>query len=355
MSLSSLRDIRRELYESPIFGQSDRILQATGDVSATLLRRILDATGRLPSEIVRAVARDPGVRYVARLAFTSVVTPDCEVLRAIVGIRESIENRNATGLAACVESYRCGDDGGVGLNFVHRFTRRNSVGAIFEKRLHDEYLRGLPPLRWATPNAEETRAGESGLELLSRAFREVAKSSLDHVDLAFMMTTEQPGMEAEIFGSLSASWLPGVIFLSPYALRSPLSAAEFIFHEATHCKLFNLYLTQNILRKGYTPEGSVKVAPPWRSNLWSMDRTLAAAHVYVHLTALYTALGELGDEDLVSRCDLPAQARTYWQRADWLARELDARGRDELGEDGKSLSDWLSELVARLEACLPSQ
>lgn len=355
MSLPNLRDIRRALCEAPIFGQSDRILQATSDVSIAVLRSVLDLPSRLPAETVKAVAGDPGVRFVARLAFTGVDAADCEVLRALVEIHESIERRSGTGLAACVESHRCGDRGGFGLSLVHRFTPRNRVGAVFERRLHDKFLRGLPPMRWATPKAEETKASDGGLELLSSVFMEVAKSSLDHVDLAFVLTAENPATGTEVFGSLSASWLSGVMFLSPRALSSPLSAAEFILHEATHCKLFNLYLTRNILRKGYTAERSAKVAPPWRSNPWSMDRTLAAAHVYVHIAALYAALAESGYEDLVSQSDLPARARTYWHRADWLMRALDSRGRDELGQDGKDLCDWLGELVIRLDECLPSR
>lgn len=367
VELASTR-VHRELYSHPVFGSTPAIAQACEDGSLQVVNALLDALLPDPGRAGVDVARDPGVRMLSRLAFrcldgadlSHLAPGDVEVLQAMIGVGAAARDGAPTGLAACVEARRVGDPDGACLDVATRFTPLDGVGAVFEDRLRREFLAGLPPWRLTAPTHEHLAALEEGLQLLSLAFGKLADACLAHVRLAFVMAAADSKVRSPGFGSFSADEVPGVIFLGPQTLVGPLAAVEHVLHEATHCKLYDLCLTRSVFRAGHVPFDSPRRTPPWRSpddidgHPWGVDRTLAAAHVYVHLAAFYVALTELGHVGAEPGYDPPSRARLCWDRARWLVRTLDDLGRGQMGSDGEELVAWLADLLPELGSALPS-
>jgi hypothetical protein len=102
-----------------------------------------------------------------------------------------------------------------------------------------------------------------------------------------------PSGYREIGQSVSTHSIPSSIFLSPYVLSSVEACAESLYHEGLHKKLSNTLMAFDIIKPGisWTSLPSVhshwNVDLEWNRNIWEFDRALYAAHIYVHLVALY--------------------------------------------------------------------
>ncbi|OJF12990.1 hypothetical protein BG844_17610 [Couchioplanes caeruleus subsp. caeruleus] len=100
-------------------------------------------------------------------------------------------------------------------------------------------------------------------------------------------------------GSCTAFSLPGVVLINRVVLRDPLKLADLLYHEAVHCKYYDIMTVAALLKEGASRR---YVAPPWHADkaaekdrLWVVERALGAFHVYVHYAAL-DSMTDLGSE-----------------------------------------------------------
>jgi hypothetical protein len=156
------------------------------------------------------------------------------------------------------------------------------------------------------------------------------------------------------FLSGSVPDLPGLIFLSSKATASSRRTAESILHEACHCKYFDICITRTILGPD---TNAFTVAIPWidpssrRSANWAIDQALAAAHAYVHLALLDTALSHRDDAHRQVELDAgQGRAPNSFARATYLITELKRAGADALGAEGPAFIGWLSDSLDLIES-----
>lgn len=143
-----------------------------------------------------------------------------------------------------------------------------------------------------------------------------------------------------------------------------LILAEALLHESMHQKMADIRLTCNLLASEYddiVSESAGDVLVPWpdyqRPRLWSFARSLAAQHVYIHLSVMYAGAYEAsiqsGSFEGISREDLARRFRTAFERA----RYLGAANREPIaarngGADAEHMLDWMdqvTEILTNLE------
>jgi hypothetical protein len=202
-----------------------------------------------------------------------------------------------------------------------------------------------------------------GSRLLAKIVPQLSESIFAHVSLIGVIDVadrskwsapDRPGL----FESGSKNTVPASLFLSPNALRSSWNAAEALFHEGCHQKLFDLVATHSIHRPGYRAEDSVRVVAVWNrsvpgnSNEWTVDRALVAFHVYVHLGFFFLVIAgrhaeEAADSSTPGRMEPFSAARRAFDRARYLGGQLRGPASTELGNDGNLLVEWLCEAMDR--------
>lgn len=199
--------------------------------------------------------------------------------------------------------------------------------------------------RFADFTAEQAAVLEAALALLSAAIPAVAAGMLGHVQL--LCRLETPPDATSMILSSSFRDVSGVVFLADPVLTSPLQAAEHILHEACHQRYGELSHAASVLGEGYDDVLSSKILVPWHRpsvapSLWSTDKALTAAHVYLHLAYFY---GMLHDAPATAPAVDPAELRrrlfSTCERARYLLAALDAVGRPQLGYAGNLLLDWM--------------
>lgn len=207
---------------------------------------------------------------------------------------------------------------------------------------------------------EDLTVLNDGVELLQKAVPTMAASLLPHASRVVLIDhadeSKRVGrIRANMGQNVSTHAIPGTIFLSPSALRSPTEAAEAILHEAAHKKLSDLVLTRDVFIEGYDLQSAAFVEAiwnrslSWNDNKWTTDRALFAFHVYVYLSAYYLCVV---DRDVIGIESAFAKKRAIGsiRRANYLGRALQNELADDLGGFGKRFVQWLWELITKISA-----
>ncbi|WP_194909264.1 hypothetical protein [Catenulispora rubra] len=197
--------------------------------------------------------------------------------------------------------------------------------------------------------------------------QEPASPSQDSVDRAFRLLyaclpAVAPETAALVDGvvlfhgpphSAYISATPLVIYLNERVAADPLAGADSVLHESLHQKLVDFGLARRMLRSGYQDAVSHRAPVPWGGpgRSFTADRTLAAFHVYVHLTLLH-AVALLDREGLGiehTEAELTDRLAVRWARAAYLGSCFDAPElAAELDVDGAALVAWLTSVNAEL-------
>ncbi|ALG27804.1 hypothetical protein AOZ07_01505 [Glutamicibacter halophytocola] len=146
-----------------------------------------------------------------------------------------------------------------------------------------------------------------------------------------------------------SSAVPLLIFINEDVLGDPVKAAELILHESLHQKLNDICITRTILKIDYKDSESATITVPWGSTgnqprEFSIDRCLAAFHVYTHQTVFYLSmLMALGDDQSIQ---IRNSLVSSWSRADHFSQAAKTpEFKKELGAEGLELISWLSACV----------
>lgn len=197
-------------------------------------------------------------------------------------------------------------------------------------------------------SAQQAETVSRALELLVDIVPEVAAGLLAHVRLLCRVASSNPNNSLR---SASRTNLPGVVFLGDPVLTSPLTAAEHLLHEACHQRYREVRLFASILAEGYDDDGGTKILTPWHHpnaalSVWDVDKTLTAAHVYLHLAYFYGTLHDAETQPCLASADeIRRRSFSKIERARFLLDALHATGRPQLGYAGNLLLDWMRDVV----------
>lgn len=183
----------------------------------------------------------------------------------------------------------------------------------------------------------ERKAVETAAELLCAAVPEITRETFPFIDgITFF--------DGDLFASGTLLSQPGIIFIERRIMTDPDRVAEALLHEALHLKLNALTLTRPVHRAGVADDSALLLPVPWHRDAsgaphrWLANRALAAAHVYVHLVALY------------ERHTPPARSRATGldvcrERAAHLLTELLGGASRDLGPAGVRMARWLRDVL----------
>jgi hypothetical protein len=236
----------------------------------------------------------------------------------------------------------------------------DDVGAAELQRLYQTELRygsDAKDVALRSPDERMQRMVESGIQLLALLMPSVSREMLAHVNLIAIVDYIDPrrrvGIERpDLFESGSNDSVPGVLFLSPNALRTSWNAAEAILHEACHQKVFDTACVDTVYREDYLSATSERITALWNVPTpenpieWTVDRALIACHVYAHLAVFFCACGASRQVLEATYGELGAQSperafRRASDRAQYLGRQLLGPARHELGSSGRTWIQWL--------------
>ncbi|MBV9012838.1 MAG: hypothetical protein JO272_12455 [Pseudonocardiales bacterium] len=202
-------------------------------------------------------------------------------------------------------------------------------------------------------DATDATVVRAAVELLDRVLPRLTAGVLQHV--AYLAQVIGP----DAFESASTRPIPSAVFVSEHCFSSPARLAEALLHEAVHHRFYDLQLTRSIFVRGYDTSTAPTIAPEWhaRSTVteWPLDRGLAAAHVYVHLTAWFQLLVE--HSPTAAQRQAAAESSTEVAcRAHSLLDKIRAIAPGQLGLMGTAFLEWLSavhnQLAPRLHAMI---
>lgn|GEM_PF-4934290 len=204
------------------------------------------------------------------------------------------------------------------------------------------------------------RGCQDGHALLMRLLPETAQSCIQHVRLMCTYSVDGKASASEApqpayFDSVSTPTIPGAIFLFSGALEEPWLAAESLLHEATHTKLFDLYMSPGLLVREYDARKSESVVSTWNKNLkwrrnhWPFDQGLGAYHVYIHLIAFFLAArtDTTSDHPRI-RAHVTDKLAQAIRRAALLEPQLSAQAATWLTDEGAAFLAWLRDCRAQL-------
>ncbi|WP_084960917.1 hypothetical protein [Thermoactinospora rubra] len=155
-------------------------------------------------------------------------------------------------------------------------------------------------------------------------------------------------------GDLSSAFVNGtplLVYLSADLLEDPLETADALLHECLHQKLVEVRLTRRMLRDGYSDDTSHKILVPWggAGRLFSVDRSMAAFHVYVHCALLHLAAADRAELLGLTAAEVDERLVCRWARADFFGAALSTpEAGAELGLEGRRLVRWLRSANDRL-------
>ncbi|HUR03325.1 MAG TPA: HEXXH motif-containing putative peptide modification protein [Nonomuraea sp.] len=214
------------------------------------------------------------------------------------------------------------------------------------------------------PDAGMLAGLSQGAELLAELLPNAGAGVLPHISLTGLVRDE---LADGVLNSISGGDpLPSAVLLAPERLADPWMAAETLFHEGLHLKLFD------VLRTGSMAADPGRLIPiPWRLRSWTLSRVLFAMHVYAHLVLFRAAAvgagpdlraryGEPPATDFVDQATPGSQAAgsgeytTTVERVTYLARQASQAYGGMLTASGRRFVDWLIGAVAPLApAILP--
>ena len=210
-----------------------------------------------------------------------------------------------------------------------------------------------------TLTTDEFEGLMNGCHLLFALLPSLAASALSHTHLiACFPSLGRWG------GTTSSSQFitGGTIFISRAILKNPWSVAEHLLHEALHQKLYDFrhghsLLEQKYLESGVPKKDLAQVCSHWnpeklsRANYWDTHRTLAAFHVYVHLSLLSQIAEHRSSEleEAFGRRSGMIESRRALDRARYLGEQLKENCWHELGLAGRDFVDWLLVMLDALD------
>jgi hypothetical protein len=216
-------------------------------------------------------------------------------------------------------------------------------------------VEGHSGMTLCTPDDAESAVLARAVELLEAVLPTVSPHVLSHTHLVAVF---DPSGGWESARSSSQFRLSGTIFLSRRTLTDVWTAAEHLLHESLHQQLYDIRRAHTLLLPGFDRADAPRTVSLWNrpgaqgDNLWDVHRTLAAFHVYVHLTLLAHA----ASADTPAAVDLRARygpvhttpATTAAERAAYLSNQLRETGWDDLGPAGQHLVGWLDPVLDTL-------
>ncbi len=324
--------------------------------------QLLDALHRANSYSQYRVIGDTVVRCAINHAFTQLETgspyglpPDeCEeVFRET--IRHLEEGKNGGPLESGVKQVnRLGSEPYHGWVWSEEHSD-DVFGRAFRYVIQENY--GESSL--CTPNADELAMLVKGTQLLGELLPLLSPSALSHAHLIaiFPVVGNWKGM-----ASSSQFRVGGTIFLNRELLQNPGTVAEHLFHEALHQKLYDFSYGHSLLEPGWVRKHAPRVCSLWnipglnQSNYWDVHRSVAAFHVYVHLSLLCTLaeqrVSELERVYGSGSLTMTGSCKTM-ERAHYLGEQIKELCWQELGLAGKGFIDWLISVLDALDPTPP--
>ncbi|MDQ1049654.1 HEXXH motif-containing putative peptide modification protein [Streptomyces sp. V4I2] len=299
--------------------------------------------------IAVGTAWEPTVRHRLDQALRHIRnTPDCKA--ELTALSDSLRSRPEATLAA--EEERAGIRHMVDVS-------GNRVDLLVEPALpapgHREFTAlfrrhlsaGEGADRLTRITAHQAEVAHQAVQLMLATAPELCAGLLRHA--RYVVAVDGPNA----FDSASTREIPGAAFVAARCMRTPERLAEALVHEFVHMRLYDLQLTRSIFAPSYDTATAPTVAPEWHRHSqvahWPVDRALAAAHVYVHLSAWF--------EQRVRDCpdpDLEQSAQTTTSRASSLLGKVTRHADSCLGPAGIDFVRWLSETHQRSTAPRPT-
>ena len=214
-----------------------------------------------------------------------------------------------------------------------------------------------------TPDKPAHQMLLQGTQLLTELLPKLSRSVLNHVHLVVLLHVADRELWKDErhclpFDSFSTGIVPGTIFLSKTAIKDTWRTAEYLLHEALHQKHHDLEHTHSMLREGYAAQYSPTITALWNRtqgdnlNEWPVCRTVAAFHVYVHLSLFFKVLAirsqELEDSYDLHNVNATLYARRSLDRAHYLGKKLQEVS-NEMGLAGNRFIEWLLEALVMLD------
>jgi hypothetical protein len=277
-----------------------------------------------------------------------------ELLDGDAGTRAGTADRDGDGTGN-----RSGDgdgDGDRGGDGPAVFTRRpaDPIAAALLDRFHATMRNDGHPYRVepVAPTPAILRVVTEVRTLLEKLVPTLAPSTLRLIDGIVVFEDDPAGGRLE---SAFVNGNPLVVYLNRTMFDDPLEAADSLLHEALHQKLVEVRLTRRMLRDGYDNSTSHQILVPWggAGRWFSVDRSLAAFHVYVHLALMHLVALDRRAEvcPYLTAAQLRRRLVSRWARARFFGTELAADpARGDLGVDGRHLVAWLDAATTELGA-----
>jgi hypothetical protein len=232
------------------------------------------------------------------------------------------------------------------------------IARLFDEQVARHFVED--DLELCSPDKATSDAIAAGLHLLKTLVPELAATAMAHV-YAFALAgrPSQSFVSSDDdkanFQAASSLDVPGCVFLTSTIKSSVWRAAETVFHEAIHQKMFDLMATREIYRVGYAGQSAERVPVPWNAEpdgsvkFWTTDRALFACHVYVYLQVYYLALCDRlkrGDTRIFGSMNVEAALGQSTTRSAHLLAALAGPCQGDLGKAGKRFFAWLRDLHA---------
>ena len=336
------RPVARKLYEALAEAPSDQLLDTFGDpVVRVTISDMLEATKQ----------EDHSLSGKSEVLLASVLE---HVQARIPGLPTMVGTSTCFRVKGTIPPITVWDNG----------TSSSALKQRFEALFADEIATSVSSRRAVLRRLDPalTEPIDQGHALLVGLLPELAPSLLAHVRLISIVDTEDQTQwtarsRSDLCQNVSTHAIPSTIFLSPTPLRTPWHAAEALLHEAAHKKLSDMVLTRSIFQPGFDTESSPTIRAIWNRSLswnsadWSIDRALFAFHVYVHLALFFAHIGQV-EESFSDEFGSPPNSFRYQlgralDRASYLGRNLAVHTDQELGDDGRSLVEWLLQVLSR--------
>jgi predicted O-methyltransferase YrrM len=374
--LDRLAVVEQGLASHPIFGDSGYIQEQMGKAFGRRLEhiaervpaayRLIESLQRASPDLRRLTLGDTVLRCAIKCAQAQVLTDERQGIP--LGICEGLFEI----AIAHLQAGRPGLLADRGRSPMPRIGDRSWHGAIWNQSLWDEWLwdenrdsdlydrafrfvineHALGPLTGV--DEKDIEGVRRGQRLLESIVPILAKSASSHTHTIGVFRPE-----GQRSGTASSSQfrLTGTIFINRDMFRNPWQAAEHMFHEFLHQKLYDLRSGHTLLADDFSELNEPLVCSLWNTpglsleNMWNTHRAMAAFHVYVHL-ALMARIAECRIDELQREFG-PMRgmisSRHALDRAQHLGLEMRAKCAAELGFAGTRLLDWMMSILDILE------